>query len=72
MKIAFFIGLALLMASCTTREVRCDGRLQPINAPAPSARSGAAPTRSAAAPAESAAAPASSAPPPPAAHPQRP
>jgi hypothetical protein len=29
------VGLIILMSACSSHAVRCDGRLQPINAPAP-------------------------------------
>jgi len=29
------IALVVLVGACSTHGVRCDGRLQPINAPAP-------------------------------------
>jgi hypothetical protein len=32
------IGLALLLTACASHDVRCDGRLQPINQPAPHAQ----------------------------------
>jgi hypothetical protein len=34
MKALLFICLAALVSACTPHEVRCEGRLEPINAPA--------------------------------------
>jgi hypothetical protein len=38
-KTLWLLGLAALVGGCTPHEVRCDGRLEPINVsrPAPSA-----------------------------------
>ena len=32
MWIVFLLGLSCLLAGCASHEVRCDGRLEPINA----------------------------------------
>jgi hypothetical protein len=34
MKTLYIIGLAILIAGCSSNTVRCRGALQPINAPA--------------------------------------
>lgn len=34
MKLLSVIGLTLLIAACSSYEVRCKGGLQPVNAPA--------------------------------------
>jgi hypothetical protein len=34
MKTIYVIGLAILLAACSTHRVRCRGTLQPINKPA--------------------------------------
>ena len=33
-----FISLALFLTACASHDVRCDGRLQPINQPEPRAQ----------------------------------
>ncbi len=37
MKLLSVIGLMLLIAACSSYEVRCKGGLQPVNAPAAAA-----------------------------------
>jgi hypothetical protein len=34
MKIIYVVGIAILVAACSTQAVRCRGALQPINKPA--------------------------------------
>jgi len=34
MKIIYVVGMAILIAACSTHPVRCRGALQPINKPA--------------------------------------
>jgi hypothetical protein len=38
MKIIYVVGMAILIAACSTHSVRCRGALQPINKPAAAAR----------------------------------
>jgi hypothetical protein len=63
MKYIFLVGVAILLAACSSHRVRCNGALRPINGPAAAAKP--AVTGSAVSPRDATAAPG-----PAAAHPQ--
>jgi hypothetical protein len=44
MKMPLFLPLMVALSGCASLEVRCDGRVQPINLPRPRIAASAAPT----------------------------